>query len=270
MIRLLTVLVLCSSWPVLANAQTEAVNSDITFDVRYQKETDPKILNAFKMDEGPILPPIGPTPGGGGGGDPGTGTPGGDWTIPPYYPPYNPGGGSGFNLDQIVNIAREAWQVIQQGKPSATVASMNANALPEGARSAHDLQGWVKTPKVILYTVNFKSMGQTIGYFKFRIGYTYGGNVDGRGKYLTSVKVVPADYKVPWNNVLDAKSEVQNTYSIEARDNPTAVMEFLFSWTLSGTFKFTGGSKQFVVRGDGSFEDISDGKRKVVSKPVLR
>lgn len=187
--------------------------------------------------------------------------------LPPLNPGYGPGYGYGggygsvstgiYQLDAVINLALRVWEIIQQGKPSFTATTNNANALPEGARSAWDLQGWAKTPKVAVYKIRFlNSFNAEVGHFAFRLIFTYGGSVMGKGRYLSSVKIVPYTVNVPWGCKLDAKVDVMNTVAIGDPRNPTAQMELMISHELSSWVRTLSGSQSFIVKGDGSYQEL--------------
>ncbi len=179
--------------------------------------------------------------------------------ISPYptYPTWPSTGSGDFRLDLILNLAEKLWQIIQDGRPTFTSTSAMANALPEGARSAWDLQGWVGTPRVAVYKIRFKNaFGAEVGHYSYRLMFTYGGNVHGKGRYLSSVKVVPDSVSVPWGCALDAKVDVVNTIALGDARNPTAQIELLVSHSLSSYFKTLTGSQSFLVKGDGNYQEI--------------
>jgi hypothetical protein len=95
--------------------------------------------------------------------------------------------------------------------------------------------------------------------FSFRLLYTYGGNVEGKGRYLAHVTAVPLNVSVFWGYVFNSEIQIPNIVNVGSHENPVAGMEVLLKWQVKSILKHTEGSKSFFVQGDGKFFNLTDG-----------
>lgn len=161
--------------------------------------------------------------------------------------------------DQIVNLGKKIWDVIVANKPVVNISVDSASALPVGVKHWTELESW-QAPKARLFGVKFVNLlGSTVVDFTFRLVYTYGGGLSGKGMYLTNVAFVPANLEVAWGYTYNAKSSVVNVTNAGTHDSPVAAAEVMFSWSVDTILKHSEGSSSYYVKGDGYFQDLSAG-----------
>lgn len=159
-------------------------------------------------------------------------------------------------LDKIINMGKKVWTIVEAGRPVVNIKTDSANALPQGALNWNQLEGW-KMPKTKLYEASYKNgYNAEVVNFKFRVLYTYGGNVKGQGAYLTNVTVIPADVSVAWGFKLDVETSVPSVVNAGSSTQPVGAMELLVKWTVSTALQHVEHSQSFYVRGDGQFSDL--------------
>lgn len=162
-------------------------------------------------------------------------------------------------LDQIINIGKKVWDVIAANKPVANFQTDTANALPKGATGWETLAGW-QVPASRLYRFTYQNgFGMDVVDFKFRVLYSFGGNVGGKGHYLANVTVVPADLSVDWGYTFNAQASVPAVLDAGTAADPVGAAQLLVSWKIDTVIKHEQSSESFDVRGDGTFTDLSNG-----------
>lgn len=163
-------------------------------------------------------------------------------------------------LDKVINMGRKVWAIVEANQPVVNVELNSANALPMGVQSWDSLQGW-EAPSSRLYTYTYRNgFRMNVVKFSFRVLYTYGGSVNGKGRYLANVTVVPARLNVMWGYKFDAKASVPSVLNASRiAGEPIAAAEVLVDWTVKTVLKHSRRSASFYVRGDGGFKDLSDG-----------
>ena len=88
-------------------------------------------------------------------------------------------------IDQIVNLVDKVFGIIAKNQPVVNINVNYANAVPYGLSHWTQLQGW-KTPAVKRYQVTYKNgFGAQVVNVVYQLHYTYGGNLNGKGKFLT-------------------------------------------------------------------------------------
>ena len=159
-------------------------------------------------------------------------------------------------LDQIINMGKKVWAIVEAGRPVVNIKTDSANALPSGLQNWNQLEGW-QMPKSKLFRATYKN-GYNIDVvdFTFRVIYTYGGSAKGQGLYLTNVTVVPASVNVLWGFNLDVTSTIPNVTNAGTSTAPLAAMEILVKWKIGTAVKYVEESKSLYLRGDGSFADL--------------
>ena len=166
-----------------------------------------------------------------------------------------------ISWDVIVNIGKQIWDIVQKNQPVVTTSNDVAYGLPEGVRSASQLDGWM-SPKSKVYQVTYENLfGMTVADFTYRVMFTPGGNLQGRGRYLTEVTILPADLAVSWGYKFNAQATVPSVVNSGTKQNPVASAQLVMKWSVDTVLRHMESSTAYVVRGDGTFEDISSGTK---------
>jgi hypothetical protein len=89
-------------------------------------------------------------------------------------------------ITQIINVGKQVWAVIVSSKPVVNAQTSDvANAVP--AANWQQLSGW-SAPQTRAFDLPFKNgFGMTLVDFKYNVIYTYGGNLNNAGHYLSGV-----------------------------------------------------------------------------------
>lgn len=159
---------------------------------------------------------------------------------------------TGKVVDGIINIGKKIWEIIVSGQPVMNLSMDNsANALPRGVRCWDELSNW-QVPAVRSYSQSFKNyFGVEVIRFDFDVVFTYGGDIQGKGLYLTNVQVHPRNVYVGWGFGLDASVDIPSLVNLGTVDQPVAGMQVDVKWLATSPLsKFRQGISVFV-QGDG-------------------
>lgn len=163
-------------------------------------------------------------------------------------------------LDVVFNMGKKIWDIVEANKPVVDIETDFATALPKGTKDWRAFEGW-QSPAARVYRVRYKNrFGMKVVDFSYRVLYTYGGSVLGRGRYLTNVTVEP-DVDVLWGYKFNAKVAIREPINTGTTENPVAGLEMAMSWEVDTVVKHLEGSTSYFVRGDGRFENLTHGRQ---------
>jgi hypothetical protein len=162
-------------------------------------------------------------------------------------------------LGTIITIGEKIWAIIEKNRPVVTGTYASISALPAGVKSWTELQGWSE-PTIRLYKLVYTNVYKMkVVEFEYRVAYTTGGNLKGKGQYLSRVEVEPKLLNVLWGYKFDANGAVLNVTNVGTSEEPMAAMELNLNWTIGTVMKHHGESVRYYIRGDGLFKSLSDG-----------
>jgi hypothetical protein len=168
-------------------------------------------------------------------------------------------------LDKIIAMGDKVWKIIEKNKPVVNQTYETVSAVPQGIKEWQQLTGW-SMPQVRVYKMDYKNFyGMSVVTFSYRVAYTYGGSVNGKGKYLASVTAEPAVLNVAWGYKFNVAGQVLNVANAGTTEDPMAGIELRLDWSVDTVMKHMQESTRFYVRGDGLFSNLSDG-----NMPALR
>lgn len=128
-------------------------------------------------------------------------------------------------LDVILNMGKQAWQLIQENAPVVNTQLTTANALPAGIRCWNQLEKW-QAIRSIDYQITFKSWLKTDAIrYTARVIYAYGGSYKGRGRYIANATVQNAELMVKSTNILNVAVQVPMVLNSGDSANPNATMQ---------------------------------------------
>ncbi|MBI4351797.1 MAG: hypothetical protein HY550_10175 [Elusimicrobia bacterium] len=206
-----------------------------------QAPTIPGPQDLPKPPSGPqINPPV----------TPGTTTPG---TTP--GPDIN---GTIDTLDKIVNLMEKIFAIIEKNQPVVNITTNYANAVPFGTTHWTQLQGWNK-PATKKYTFSMKNAyGSEVVKVTYQVHYTWKGNFQGKGLFLTGVTVEPLNVVTAWGYKVTLVSEVPDSTiaNVGTHEDPIASMQLQLKWTVHTMIKDITSKAIYYVQGDGLLQQI--------------
>jgi hypothetical protein len=161
-------------------------------------------------------------------------------------------------LDQIINVGKKVWDLIDQGKPVVNVSSNVATALPQGAKCWLDLQRW-QAPKYKAYEVTYKNAyGVTVVDIAYRIVYLAGGDVNGKGQYIGYATVEPLKVRVLWGFHVNLAATVPTVYNMGTKEDPVAGMNMQVKWSVDGVMSLVHdeSTRSYFLNGRGDFREM--------------
>ncbi|MBC7384957.1 MAG: hypothetical protein H7301_02195 [Cryobacterium sp.] len=159
----------------------------------------------------------------------------------------------------IVAVGSKVFDMVLSNGPVVTENYSPSSALPAGMTSWTELEGW-KEPANRTFRLVFTNLyKQKVVEFVYHVAYTYGGNYNGVGQYLSRVEIEPATINVLWGYKLDVRGAVLNVMNAGTRENPMARIDLRLDWSVSNLLKHTQSSIRYSVQGDGLFKSYSDG-----------
>lgn len=203
-------------------------------------------------------------------------------TGPQINPPINPGTtstpdnpqqpdpGAGFQnavnnvnstvamLDNIVNLVDKIWGIIEKNQPVVNITTNYANAVPFGTSHWTQLQGWSR-PATKKYAFSMKNgYGSEVVKVAYQVHYTYNGNFQGKGKFLTGVTVEPISVTTAWGYKVSLTAEAPDSTiaNVGTHDDPIASMQVQLKWVVHTAVKDIQQKAIYYVQGDGVMQEI--------------
>lgn len=155
-----------------------------------------------------------------------------------------------ISLDEIINLIKQVWQVIENNKPVVTVQYDYANAVPKGVDPSSDLAGFSNLMSKS-YDVNLvNGFGQKVVELSYTLVHMYNGNVDGKGRYLENVTVLPTKVNVLWGYNLNMAVKRITTVNTGTREDPIASLVMQLEYVVKTPLKEMQSRSAFQFRGD--------------------
>jgi hypothetical protein len=155
----------------------------------------------------------------------------------------------GVDWNEIVNIGKRIWQVIEANKPVVNVSYLYANALPKGAR-AEDLDNFSDIQDKSFHAYGTNYLGMTVYDVVYTVVHRYNGSYKGRGKYLENVSVIPSHVQVAWGYTLDLDVTKTATVNVGTSSRPVASLALELTLKTHTVMKSDESRSLFQFRGD--------------------
>ncbi len=153
-------------------------------------------------------------------------------------------------LDKIINMGKKIWTIVEKGKPVVNITYDYANALPEGVRGPQDLDNFSDLQFKSYRTYGKNLYGATVYDVTYTLVHQYNGDFLGKGKYLSTVAVIPSNVSVLWGYTVNYKTSKVVAMNVGSSESPvaTAIMELKFK--VSTILKSSEFTKLYQFRGD--------------------
>lgn len=158
--------------------------------------------------------------------------------------------GGDLDLNAIINLGQKIWGLIQSNKAVVNAKTQSASGLPAGIKCWDQLENW-RPPRSEVYKVSYaNAFGFNVVDLEFALIYSYGGQVNGVGAYLTNATVQYRKLDVSWGFTVDANVEVPMVTNVGKSSNPVAGMELTVRWKID-SLSHTERTESFFIFGDG-------------------
>jgi hypothetical protein len=159
-------------------------------------------------------------------------------------------------LDQVIRIGQKVYKIVESGKPVYNANLHRTDMLPKGITEWQQLTGW-GTPMSKRYEWNLKNLyGINVVTVRYRLMYTPGGSLGGRGRYLQAVTIVPEYIYVAWGYSLDVIASTPSITNAGTTESPVAGAEVMIDATVKTVLNTSQMTASYYVRGDGLFKDM--------------
>lgn len=157
--------------------------------------------------------------------------------------------------EKLIALGEKIYKIVERGRPVVTLDSEPIQVLPrdkDGSPiSAMQLHGW-RAPVVKKYRVSTKNyLGMKPASFDFMLIYSYGGQENGKGRYITGAQIKPTSVNVSWGYKLDAKFYVQSIMNQGTQENPVASAILMIDYNISTVLQSRSGNQTFFINGLG-------------------
>jgi hypothetical protein len=160
----------------------------------------------------------------------------------------------GVVLDQVINIGKKVWDIVQAGKPVLNLQFDVATALPQGSQCWVELENW-KAPVSQIYRVTaVNTYGFNVVNFDYRVLYIYGGSYKGQGNYIGYATMQPVNVSVAWGFNLNAKGNVPVVMNAGSSADPVGAMQLNMNYSISTVVSTTTQSQAYYINGLGDFK----------------
>ena len=156
-----------------------------------------------------------------------------------------------------ISILPKIWKVIEDNKPVVNVSTKRMTVLPEESGGDwRKVTNW-RGPLYKTFKIDIKNVyGGTLVSQKYTVSAFYGGKYKNSGSYLANVTVLPdASSSLFWN--LDSHVEVGDVMNMGSEKDPVVGVDLQIVWKAKSVFQHYEGRESFVIRGDGTMEQIA-------------
>ena len=154
------------------------------------------------------------------------------------------------NIDMIVNLAKKTWDIIKANQPVANVQFNFANALPKGLTDSSALTGFSDINSKSLRIWGTNGFGLTVYDVTMTAVHQYGGQYDGKGRYLETVAIVPSNVSVLWGYTVNYSVDNITTTNGGTSENPIAQMTLQAKFKVETVMQKNETNTVFQFRGD--------------------
>lgn len=174
--------------------------------------------------------------------------------------PTNPVGEIITVIDSLIAIGKKIWPIIEAGRPVINTKLVPAISIlprldnPDGV--LNQMSNWSR-PKLKSYRVSFKNKfnSEVVG-FTYTLIFQHNGELNGKGKYVTSLKVMASDIYTSWGFSFDAASELVGISNVGTSADPVASGIMQVSYAVKGMLNEVRSSQSFYIDGTGVIEAL--------------
>jgi len=162
------------------------------------------------------------------------------------------------NVDwsQLILVGEKVIELVKRGAPVVNIKRSSVSVLPLGSQAWQQLAGW-QVPVTRVYTLAVKNaLGVTVVDLRLKVSSMWGGNFDGRGKYLANVQVLPVAVKVLWGWSLDLWTESQDPVNAGTKVDPIAGLGLELRYKIGTALNELNGTQDYYLTGDGKILEL--------------
>ncbi|MBD64287.1 MAG: hypothetical protein CME62_03720 [Halobacteriovoraceae bacterium] len=156
---------------------------------------------------------------------------------------------------ELIALGKEIYKIIEAGKPVVQMNVEPIDILPRAAGgeaiSAMQLHGW-RAPKAKTYRMYVKNyMGVKTASMDVMLIFSYGGQNNGSGRFITGAMIKPVKVDVKWGYTLNANFKLDSIMNQGTVDNPVAGGLLTLDYSINTVLQSTNDSYTFFINGMG-------------------
>jgi len=178
-----------------------------------------------------------------------------DFLVPTEVAPFQPEI-QAIDWNAVVLLGEKLIDIIKAGKPVVNVRRDAVSVVPQGVNAWDQLGGW-QAPNTKVYSVSAKNyLGITVVDLRLKVSAMYGGGINGKGKYLANVIVVPTSIYVLWGFNLDVWTENRAPVNLGNARAPVAGLGFDLRFRYGSALVEQVGAQDYFVSGTGEIKEL--------------
>lgn len=178
--------------------------------------------------------------------------------------PGNPIDEVAMYIDSLIAIGKKIWPIIDAGRPvintTGIVPSISVLPYIEGEdprKAFYEMANW-SDPKVESYNVSYRNgRGNVVVSFDYTVYFQHSGDLNGKGKYITNLKVQATKVYAAWGFNFDAKSELTGIANTGPKDQPVASATLEISYKVRGLINEVRNGQTVYVKGNGEIRSLT-------------
>jgi len=158
--------------------------------------------------------------------------------------------------NQMILIGEKIIELVKRGTPVVNIKRNGVSVLPLGSQAWPQLAGW-QVPVTRAYNLAVKNaLGVKVVDLRLKVSGMWGGSLEGRGKYLANVQIVPVAVKVLWGWNLDLWTENRDPVNAGTSADPIAGLGFDVRYKVSTALNEFNGTQDYYLTGDGKILEL--------------
>ncbi|PRP89834.1 hypothetical protein PROFUN_00176 [Planoprotostelium fungivorum] len=155
------------------------------------------------------------------------------------------------DINQVINIAKQVWNIIQKGETVLNTTFDYATAVPKGIKEWTELEHWTE-PVTGAYSVWVENLFKhKIVEINYTVVATPNGQYQGKGQYLTNIGIIPTYVHSMWGLILTASTNTHGLVNVGSHESPIAAIQVDLNWIVDWRIKKFTKTEAYYVRGDG-------------------
>lgn len=159
---------------------------------------------------------------------------------------------------ELIALGKEIYKIVDAGRPVVKVESEPVDILPRNEHGVTfdrlSLENW-KAPKAKTYRVKMKNLyGVTTVDFKFMIIFSYGGQLDGKGKYIAGAQIKPKLVDVKWGYTFEAEYKLETILNEGSSKDPVVGAILELDYGISTVMQDRKKNVTFYINGNGDLQ----------------
>lgn len=162
-----------------------------------------------------------------------------------------------IKLSNIINTGKNSWPIILDNKPVVNINVDYATAIPAGIKDSMELQNFSNATFNSYEILAHNIYGMEILKIEYTTIHQYGGDYQGKGKYLTSISVIPTLIDIGWGMKVNFTTKTVSVSNVGTQTNPIASAIVDINIQISHLLKYTHIGAAIQFRGDSALVNIS-------------